>query len=467
MEFTRYTFPQYRTNWHHDILCSHLDRFVSGEIKRLMVFMPPRHGKSELVSRRLPAYLLGKNPDANIIACSYSADLASRMNRDVQRIIDTPEYHSVFPETTLYGGNVRTDIIGRPLRNSDLFEVVGHKGMYRGAGMGGGITGMGANYAIIDDPIKNAEEADSEVYRESQWEWYTTTFLTRLEQGAGLLVTLTRWHEDDIAGRLLKLAKDDPKADQWTVVRFPAIADGTGYPEDEREEGEPLWEWKRTLDELGKIKAALGSYRFSALFQQAPSPAEGGTIKREWLTSHYYTVLPKSFQRVMQSWDCAFKGTEESDYVVGQVWGKDGADYYLLDQVRARMDFPSTVAAITSLSAKWPQAREKCVEDKANGPAVIDTLRKKLSGLIAVNPEGGKEARASAVSPLLEAGNVHLPDPSLASWVHDFVEECAAFPKGANDDQVDAMSQALLRMSKGQSLNVVPISVTKEALRFS
>ncbi|MBR1694479.1 MAG: terminase family protein, partial [Selenomonas sp.] len=179
--FALYTDPRYKMNWHHRLICDRLDQWIRHKIKRLMIFMPPRHGKSELVSRKLPAYIFGINPDASIIGTSYSADLATAMNRDVQRIIDSEIYNSLFPETTLNGSNIRT-VSGSALRNSDKFEIVGHRGMYRSAGVDGGITGMGGDYIIIDDPIKNRQDANSQTMRQHVWDWYTSTLYTRLEK---------------------------------------------------------------------------------------------------------------------------------------------------------------------------------------------------------------------------------------------------------------------------------------------
>lgn len=442
LDFTLYTKPDYEVNWHHERLCEALDKLISGETKRLMVFMPPRNGKSELGSRRFPAYLLGKDPNAQIIAASYSADLASRMNRDVQRIIDSPEYQEVFPDTSLNGSNVRTIANGSYLRNSDIFEIVGHKGVYKSSGIGGGITGLGMTYGIIDDPFKNRKEAESKTIRNAVWDWYASTFYTRLEKDARVLIILTRWHEDDLAGRLLKQAEEDPEAEQWTIINYPAIAEDPIDKTDPREPGEPLWPNKYSLKALTKIKKAVGTYEWSALYQQRPSPSEGNILNRKWW--QYYRVTPDNFDEIIQSWDCAFKDNDDSDYVVGQVWGKSGADKYLLDQVKARMDLPTTINALKSLSAKWPRATTKLIEDKANGPAVIQMLKHEISGMIPVNPQGGKVARAYAASPEVEAGNVYLPDPSIAPWIHDFVEETAAFPNSTNDDATDCFTQAMI-----------------------
>lgn len=282
LRFTQETFPDYVAGRHHQILCSALDRFAAGQLKRLMVFMPPRHGKSELVSRRLPAYLLGKNPDCSIMSCSYGADLAARMNRDVQRIMESPHYIQLFPDSSLGVQTAGTNRKSRSLRNSDFFEIPNHSGCYRSTGVGGGITGLGFDFGIIDDPIKNREEADSPTVREAIWEWYTSTFYTRRSAQAGILLTMTRWNEDDLAGRLLKLSEENPKADQWEVIKFPAICEDPPGPGDWRQPGDPLWPERIPLEELEKTKAA-SLYDWHGLYQQNPRP-EGGT---EWPDSYF------------------------------------------------------------------------------------------------------------------------------------------------------------------------------------
>lgn len=284
LEFVTATMPDFRVSWHHRLLCRHLDRFARGECKRLMIFMPPRHSKSQLVSRHLPAQLLGNNPDRNVIACSYSADLASRMNRDVQRIMDSETYRSVFPGVRLAGPRVEGS--KGHIRTSDLFEVVGRRGSYRSAGVGGGITGMGFDWGVIDDPVKNREEADSPAHREAVWEWYTSTFYTRRAPQAGILLTTTRWHPEDLAGRLLAQAEADPKADQWEVIRLPAIATDDRHPEDVRRVGEALWPEFYPVSDLEKVRAQ-SAYDWASMYQQEPRP-EGGT---EWPDSHFHAGL--------------------------------------------------------------------------------------------------------------------------------------------------------------------------------
>jgi predicted phage terminase large subunit-like protein len=364
------------------------------------------------------------------------------MNRDVQRIIDDPRYRELFPGTTLSSSNVRA-VSGNYLRNSDIFEVVGRSGTYLSAGVGGGITGRGFDVGIIDDPVKNRAEANSPTFRERLWDWYRSTFYTRREKDAKIIVIMTRWHEDDLVGRLLELQDSDP----WRVVSFPAVfegVDGTTYPGDKRSPGEALWPGKFPPFDLERIKINLGSYEWAGLYQQAPAPSGGGIFMASWWMSYDYP--PTQFDEVIQSWDCAFKSADTSDFVVGQVWGRVKERYYLLDQARDRLDFPQTIRAVRNLSVKWPRAVLKLVEDKANGPAVLSMLKRELPGLTPVEPQGGKEARAYAVSALVEAGNVFIP--ARAPWRDDFIAEVSAFPNGRNDDQVDAMTQALSRLSR-------------------
>ena len=415
---------------HLDVLDRALQDVSEGKIRRLIVTMPPRHGKSERVSKKFPAWHLGRNPDDEIILASYSIDLA----RD----------HSRIARSTLEN---RQDVFGITLdpdrKSAESWGVAGHRGGVVAAGVGGPITGRGAKIAIVDDPVKNAEEANSEVIREKIWEWYQSTLYTRLTPDGRIIIVMTRWHEDDLVGRLLKkereeIAEGTHMGERWTVINFPAIAE-----EDDilgRKPGEPLWpEFGFDLDRLNKIKQDVGSYVFNALYQQRPSAQEGNILKREWW--RYYEVLPPVATMII-SVDAAFKDEDDSDFVVVQVWGKNGPNCYLIDQARGRMNFPATIQTIRNMCKKYPKAALKLIEDKANGSAIIQTLQHEISGIVAVNPEGGKVSRVNAVSPFIEAGNVYLP---RTSWIHDFVEECAAFPNGAHDDQVDAMSQALMR----------------------
>ena len=446
--------PAYRMGWVHKELCDKLDRFLrdvqAGRSPRLLIAMPPRHGKSEIASRMFPAYALGRHPDLAFIATSYSADLASRMNRDVQRLMDSEEYQAIFPATRLYGKDSRATASGTYLRNTDIFEVVGHKGVYRAAGVGGGITGMGGDIILIDDPLKDRASADSPIIRQTIWDWYTSTLYTRLAPGGGIVLITTRWHTDDLAGRLLA-AQASGKGDTWQVLSFPAMAE---RDEVHRKAGEALHPARYSLEQLQKIRAAVGERDWAALYQQRPVPDGGAIFRTAWLRTYLPKDLPDTFDTQVISWDMAFNDGGTSDFVVGQVWGRKGASCYLLDQVRRRMGFTETLAAVVALARKWPRATRKLVENRANGPAVIDTLKKHLSGLVPVEPDGSKTARAHAVTTLFEAGNVYFPSPEVAPWVRQLVAELTAFPAGAHDDQVDAMTQALRDMHQKRPLNL-------------
>lgn len=416
----------------------------------------PTHN-SQLVSRCFPAYVFGRYPDMSIIATSYSSDLASRMNRDVQRIIDDERYAQVFPSTSLYGKNIRSTAKGSYLRNSDIFEIVNHAGVYRSAGVGGGITGMGADIAIIDDPVRSHADADSPTISQGLWDWYTSTLYTRLASGGGIILCLTRWNQSDLAGRLLDASRSG-EGDHWKVINFPAIAEEDEYWDGKlmRHEGEALHPERYPLEMLLSIKQAIGTRDWAALYQQHPVPDGGAIFKEEWLRYWLPNMLPKKFDTVVTSWDMTFKEGSSNDFVVGQVWARAGADLFLLDQFRERAGFTRTLHAFQEMAKKWPQARRHLVEDKANGPAVIDTLKHTIPGIIPVEPDGSKVARAHAVTTYFEAGNVHVPDTSLYPWVTDFVAELTSFPSGAHDDIVDSTTQGIRDLMSRVQVRIDP-----------
>ena len=274
LAFTLYTKEDYIINWHHKYLCEKLNDFANGKIKRMIVFMPPQHGKSELTSRRLPAFMLGKNPNLRIALAAYNATFASKFNRQVQRIMTTKDYQDIFPETKLNHKNVAHDSHGSYLRNSETFEIVDKNGSFISVGVGGGITGNPVDIALIDDPIKGAEEAGSQTYREKLWEWYTTELETRLNNTSQILVTLTRWNVDDLAGRILEYSKHE-NAREWEVVVFPRIKIDNSNSNDPREIGEVLWEEVHSLESALEAKQR-NLVKFEALQQQNPKIMEGG-----------------------------------------------------------------------------------------------------------------------------------------------------------------------------------------------
>lgn len=409
---------------------------------RLIVTMPPQEGKSTRVARDFLIWALTQNPEIRIIAGSYGQGLANRNGRVVRNmILSHPELGlQIAPDN----GSVHE------------WQLAGHQGGMLAVGRGTMVTGMPAELLVIDDPIKDRQEADSETIRDTCWEWYVESLSTRLAPGASVVVIMTRWHEDDLVGRLV--AAEDGHL--WRVINIPAEADHDPAKGETDPLGRSPGEFMvsargRTRRQWEAIRVRVGSRTWNALYQGRPAPAEGGIFKRDrwgeydiplWLERPDGTRITTGFDLVLQSWDMTFKDTRSSDYVVGQVWARRGLDIYLLDQVRGRWDFPETCRQLERLSAKWPDAVLKVVEDKANGTAVIAQLRRTVPGLVAETPTESKVARAQAGAPLQEAGNVHLPSPQLAPWVGDFVEEHAAFPNGKHDDQVDGFSQAAKRM---------------------
>jgi hypothetical protein len=273
LPFVLYVKNNYQVNWHHALLCNYLDKFVNGEIKRLMVFMPPQHGKSELVSRCLPSYILGRNPDAKIVLASYSADLASSFNRDCQRIITSPEYTELFPGTTLQGENVVTRS-NMALRNSEIFQVVNHEGQLKTVGVGGSLTGNPADFAFIDDPVKDSLEAMSPTYQVRNWNWYNDVLFTRIHNNTGILLTQTRWDERDLAGLLLE-SMNQNRGEKWVILTLPAVKEDDSNPDDPRAIGEALWPDRHNLEKLLMIQRS-NLRTFMSLYQQKPQPTETG-----------------------------------------------------------------------------------------------------------------------------------------------------------------------------------------------
>lgn len=417
---------------------------ADGRCERLIISMPPQEGKSQRVSRRFPTWLLTRNPDSRIAVASYEHRTARRWGRAIRDDISS--------------NGATLGLAVSPLSSAaDEWQLAGHGGGVYCVGIGGALTGRPVDVLLIDDPVKDREQADSLTYRDRVWDWWTDVALTRLAPGAPVVVILTRWHEDDLAGRLL--AAEDGA--DWTVINIPAEADHKPEHGETDVLGRAPGEFMesargRTRTDWIKKKIAVGARTWASLYQGRPSPEAGDIFHRDWW--RYYDQpqwivrndgshwVPHHGVELLASWDMAFKDTASSDYVVGQVWLRRGARAFLLDQVHDRLSFTETCHALRALSAKWPQAVLKLVEDKANGTAVINALRHIVPGIVPEEPHGSKVARASAVSPFVEAGNVFLPAPELAPWVGGLIEEAAAFPNAAHDDRVDTMSQALNRL---------------------
>lgn len=411
------------------MIAEKLEAVERGEITHIMFFMPPRHSKSMTITETFPSWFLGRNPEKQVMELNYNNTFAKkfgRANRD---------------KVKKFGSEIFGINLSAEKRATTMWGLEDHRGQMLSAGiLGGSITGEGADLLIIDDPIKNRLEAYSETYRQRIWDEYDATVQTRLQAGASQILIMTRWHEDDLAGRILRQSAED-----WEVINLPALAEQDDLLG--RAPGEALWpEGGYDREEMLRRKENMQASNWNALYQQRPSPEEGNIINKNWW--QYYRSMPAvyDFDYMVQSWDCSFKETSDTSYVVGQVWGVIGADAYLVDMVRDRMGFVDTVNAVTALTKKWERTGRKFIEDKANGPAIIDTLQHRIGGIIPVNPEGSKVARVYAVTPYIESGNVFIPAPDTRMWVDDFIDECSQFPNGTNDDQVDAMSQALFKL---------------------
>jgi predicted phage terminase large subunit-like protein len=426
-----------------DLIDAALVDVAEGRCTRLMISLPPQEGKSQRTSRRFPTWMLVRNPDLRIAIISYAHSIARRWGRAIR---DDVETHSA----TL---GIAVDPNSAAAHD---WEIDGRDGSVYCTGIAGSLTSRPVDLLIIDDPYKNGIQADSDAWRETVEDFWTEVAIPRLGPGVAVVVIQTRWREDDLSGWLQK--RNDGV--EWRVINIPAQADhdpakGQTDPLD-RQPGEYLQSTRgRNERDWEEKKREVGSRAWNALYQGRPSPAGGNVFNRSWW--QYYDApqwIEKpdgsrwavGFDEVCISWDMAFKDLADSDWVVGQAWGRRGAEAFLLDQTRERMDFVRTCIEVRMLAARWPQAVAKYVEDKANGTAVMNQLRRTVSGLIGVEPEGSKIARARAVSPFAEARNVWLPAPELAPWIEALVDEAASFPNGANDDQVDALSQALNRL---------------------
>lgn len=420
--------------WHVDAIAEHLEAVTRGQIRRLLINIPPRMGKSVEASVLWPTWEWTRNPQGRWMFVSYSGMLSNKHSVERRNVIESDWYQARWEHLFKLSSdqNVKTEF------TNDA------RGAMFATSIGGTATGYGGDRIVFDDP-HNVERVESDEVRENVITSYQRTFSTRLNDAktGAIVVIMQRLHERDLTGHLL-----DAEPGQWTHLCLPMEFEKKHFAfyirDPRKEDGELLCAQRFGPNEVANAKLR-GSYAYAGQYQQRPAPASGGILNRNWWK--FYDLEPRALgcNSIVISLDCAFKGLDDSDYVVLQVWGRKDANFYLLDQVRDQMNFPATQHALQAMATKWPEAMAKLIEDKANGPALIDTMRSKIPGLIAIEPRGSKEARASAVSPFIEAGNVFLP--SAAPWLQDFLAECSSFPKGPNDDQVDAMTQALDRLA--------------------
>lgn len=426
--------------WKHTRFAEHIANTIEEFIETdtgnaydiLILETPPQHGKSTAVTEALPSWVLGRHPDWRIIIASYNDETAERFARANK------------DKVALYGDNLFNMRIGGVSRSREFGIVQNGKpvlGKLLSRGILGGITGNPANLIIIDDPIKNREEADSPMRRRKIWDEWLNSLKSRLQAHSKVVVIMTPWHEDDLAARLLN------NEENVTLVRLPVEAeenDPLG-----REVGEALCpelgkdnRWLEQFKKSYLSDAEGGARAWSALYQCSPRAEEGNLVKRSWWR-YYDAKAITTFATSVISVDATFKGGEGNDFVAIEVWGKINNDYYLRYCMNRHMDFPETLKAIRTVKKLYPDAMSVLIEDKANGSAIIQTLQKEMF-CIPVNPRGGKEARVNAISPAVESGHVYLPNGE--PWLHEFVDQFTAFPAGKNDDMVDSASQALSYM---------------------
>lgn len=386
----------------------------------LVLSTPPQHGKSMTVTETFPSWYEGKYPDRRCIVACYNDDFAGKFGRRNKTKID--EYGQFIFNISLCKSSDR-DI-----------EITEHGGSIITRGIMSGITGNSGDLIIIDDPVKNRQEADSVTYRERLWEEWQNSIKTRTQAGTKIIIIQTRWHEDDLAGRVIR------NENNVEVVNLPVEAEENDILG--RNVGDAL------CPEIGKdnkwLKEFKASYTdgmraWNALFQGRPTSEQGNIFKREWWK--YYDSLPENIPLKVISVDATFKDNADSDFVAIEVWGKLNADFYLIDLLKRRMDFPETLKAIKYMNGKYPDRHSILIEDKANGPAIIAMLKHEISGIIPITPTESKIARANAVTGIVESGNVYLP--RYSDFTNEFVEEHASFPNGVNDDLVDSCTQFL------------------------
>lgn len=441
---------------HVKLICEKLQKIADGEQHFYIIELAPQHGKSLTITKTFPSYFLMRHPDKHAMIVAYSGDLYSQFAESNRRNFST--WCGSVPYPGLRIGN----------NTSQKFGIMGHSGGFYATSILGGATGMSADILIIDDPIKNAEEAHSTTVKKKIWDEWNLTFYPRLQKGGSVILIMTRWQTDDLAGRLLTRSSLP-----WEEVKLPAIAEGIPAGTTDvigRHNGDALCPELHSLHELKTHKHDMGTQKFTALYQQSPIIEGGNIFKREWvkyyvpdretmlrlnLTEKNVKIRPRlnHMEETVQAWDATFKGGANDDFVAGQTWARYKTDMYLLPHwCHKRLNFTETLDAIRAMSRLYPQATVKLVEDKANGPAIIDTLKHEISGIIPVSPgTDSKESRASSVTPYWEAGQVYIPHPLWISKVDDWIEEILNFPNAPHDDNVDSMVYGVLRLQKKQT----------------
>jgi len=424
------------------MICNALQPILDGERRFLIVEMPPQHGKSTTITETFPSAFLMKNPDKEVMVTSYADDLAQRFGtRNLEKFDQ-------------FAGRMYGLKVSDRKHTANEWQIAGHRGAMHSTTILGAATGKHADLLIVDDPLKDMQQANSPTIRKKILEEWQGSLNSRLSADASIIVIMTRWHVSDLAGYLLA-----EQALPWQELRLPLVAeehDPLGRSVGETlAPGKPLFKDKKWAEEK---RVVSGSKVWAALYQQRPVIEGGNIFKSDQV--HYYlpnaatasklgldhddsvAILP-TLDKMWCSWDLTFTDKDTSDFVAGQTWGKQGSNFYLLDRVHGRMSFPQQIEAIKSMSQRHPESSAVFVEDKANGSAVITQIRNYISGVIGVVPKGDKTARASVVVPFFEAGNIYLPHPRWQPWVREMLDEWTGFPNMEHDDEVDSMTQAL------------------------
>ena len=443
MDFVVTIWEEFISGDHHKKMAKAFDDIASGKLKRLIINMPPRHTKSEFASHLFPAYLLGKNPKLKIIEATHTADLAINIGRKVRDLIDSEEYHELFPETELKADSRSA---GKWLTNKG--------GEYYAAGIGGALAGRGADLFIIDDP-HSEQDAMSDKAMEEAYEWFMAGPRQRLQPGGAIVIVMTRWSKKDLTGRLIKKMAQDQGADQWQVIEFPAILPS----------GNSLWKefWK--LEELESIKASVSPSKWAAQYMQRPTGEGISIIPKEWFMV-WENEKPPKCEYLIQSYDTAFLKSERADFTAITTWGvwypegKIGEEMYtgndahliLIDCIKERFDFPELKAEALRLYDFW-QPDTVIIEAKASGLPLVQELRRVGIPVNTFSPGKGQDkiARLNSVSPIFQDGRVWIPENR---WGEELMEEVSDFPNGENDDLVDATTLALARFREGGFLRL-------------
>ena len=437
LPFVNRMWPVFIQGEHHAIMADAFERVAQGKLKRLIINMPPRHTKSEFGSKLFPAWYLGQFPDRKVIQASHTAELAVDFGRQVRNLVNSDEYQEVFNGVTIAGDSKAA---GRWNTN--------HGGSYFAVGVGGVMTGKGADILMIDDPHSEQEAAQAqfnpEIY-DKVYEWYTSGPRQRLQPGGSIVVIQTRWAKRDLTGQIMKQSIQSQRGEAWEVIQLPAILPS----------GDALWPQYWKLPELEALREELPKHKWLAQYQQDPTSEEGALIKRNWW-KRWEPEKPPKVEFVIQSWDTAFLKTQRADYSAMTTWGifyhpdakgEMQPNLILLDAYKDKLEFPDLKRMVQSLHSEW-DPDQLIVEKKASGAPLIFELREMGISVQEFTPVRGNDkiARVNAVTDLFASGFVWAPD---TKWADDVIEECAAFPSGEHDDYVDSVSQALLRYRQG------------------